>query len=99
MEKRFKNKEHKILIGCSDGSTYSIDALEALDEAGYTNIVGLRGGYYAWHDRWDNKLRRRTNGEAVEVYSADGDSCGIHSSGAGFERVDVIGKIKWPKDE
>ena len=26
-----------------------MDALVALDEAGYTNLVGLKGGYYAWN--------------------------------------------------
>lgn len=26
-----------------------MDALMALDEAGYVNIVGLKGGYYAWN--------------------------------------------------
>lgn len=50
MEKRFPDKdEAKILIGCSNGRKYSMDALMALDEAGYTNIVGLKGGYYAWN--------------------------------------------------
>jgi rhodanese-related sulfurtransferase len=49
VEKRFPNKSAaKLLVACADGRQYSIDALEALDEAGYTNIVGLRGGYYAW---------------------------------------------------
>ena len=40
VEKKFPNKEHKILIGCSDGRAYSMDALMQLDEAGYTNIAG-----------------------------------------------------------
>jgi rhodanese-related sulfurtransferase len=35
-------------VACANGRQYSIDALEALDEAGYTNLVGLRGGYTAW---------------------------------------------------
>lgn len=49
VEKRFPNKETaKLLVSCADGRQYSIDALEALDEAGYTNLVGLRGGYYGW---------------------------------------------------
>ena len=26
-----------------------MDALMALDEAGYVNLVGLKGGYYAWN--------------------------------------------------
>lgn len=43
VEKRFPNKNAPLLIGCSDGTTYSIDALEILDEAGYTTLVGLKG--------------------------------------------------------
>ena len=35
----------KIIVSCSDGRNRAIQALEALDEAGYVNIVGLRGGY------------------------------------------------------
>ena len=31
-------------IACSDGTSYSMDALEALDEAGFVNIVGIKGG-------------------------------------------------------
>ena len=40
VEKKFPDKDAKILIGCSDGRAYSMDALMALDEAGYTNIAG-----------------------------------------------------------
>ncbi|KAK9816815.1 hypothetical protein WJX72_005336 [[Myrmecia] bisecta] len=88
VKKRFPDTETPLLIGCSDGRTYSIDALMALDEAGYTNMVGLKGGYYAWFRVFDNKLGRRRTGEYAETYTHDGDSCGIHSSGAGFDRVD-----------
>lgn len=42
VEKKFPNKETKFLVGCSNGTQYSIDALEALDEAGYYNLVGLK---------------------------------------------------------
>ena len=37
---RFPNKETNILIACSDGKAYSMDALVALDEAGYINLAG-----------------------------------------------------------
>lgn len=90
VEKKFPKKDAPLLVACSDGRTYSIDALEALDEAGYENIVGLKGGYYAWFRVFDNKLGRRYFGEYAEQYTHDGDSCGIHSSGAGFDRVDKI---------
>lgn len=42
VEKKFPDKQTKILIGCSDGKSYSIDALIALEEAGYENLAGLR---------------------------------------------------------
>lgn len=90
VKNRFPDKETKLLIGCSDGKAYSMDALMALDEEGYTNIVGLRGGYYAWFRVFDNKLGRRVTGEYAETYTHDGDSAGIHSSGAGFARVDAV---------
>lgn len=32
VEKRFPDKSAKLLIGCSNGTQYSLDALEALDE-------------------------------------------------------------------
>jgi hypothetical protein len=54
-------------IGCSDGSTYSMDALVALDDAGYTNLVGLKGGYYRWTKTFDNNLRRRRGDGYTEV--------------------------------
>jgi rhodanese-related sulfurtransferase len=88
VEKRFPKKDTKLLVGCSNGTQYSFDALEQLDEAGYDHIVGLKGGYYAWFSVFDNKLGRRRNGEYAENYTGAGDSCGIHSSGAGFDRVD-----------
>jgi hypothetical protein len=57
-QKKFPDKETKLIIGCSDGKSYCLDALDALDEAGYVNLVALKGGYYAWFKRWDNNLRR-----------------------------------------
>mmetsp|Transcript_948 Transcript_948/g.2896 ORF Transcript_948/g.2896 Transcript_948/m.2896 type:complete len:272 (-) Transcript_948:843-1658(-) len=88
INKKFPKKDAKLLVACSNGTKYSIDALEALDEDGYENIVGLKGGYYAWFSVFDNKLGRRRNGEYAETYTHDGDTCGIHASGAGFDRVD-----------
>lgn len=90
VEKKIPNKDTPIMVGCSDGTTYSIDALMALEDAGYTTLVGLKGGFYAWFRVFDNKLNRRRSGEYSEQYTHDGDSCGIHSSGAGFDRVDAI---------
>lgn len=97
VKRRYPKTDHPLLIGCSDGKAYSIDALEALDDAGYTNIVGLKGGYYAWFAVFDNNLRRRRGDGYTEDHMAEGgDSCGIHSSGAGFERMDKIEKWRPP---
>ncbi|EFN55379.1 hypothetical protein CHLNCDRAFT_134453 [Chlorella variabilis] len=90
IEKRFPDKDAGLVVGCSDGRTYSIDALELLDEAGYWNLVGLKGGFNSWFRVFDNKGNRRRTGEYAEEYSHDGDSCGIHSSGAGFDKVDKV---------
>ncbi|GBF97959.1 hypothetical protein Rsub_10632 [Raphidocelis subcapitata] len=96
MEKKFPNKQAKLLVGCSNGRAYSVDVLEALDEAGYENLAWLKGGYNAWYNVFDNKLKRRVYGEYAEAYKHDGDSCGIHASGAGFARVDAIERIQLP---
>lgn len=42
VKKRFPDPETKLLVACSDGRKYSMDALMALDEAGYTHIAGLK---------------------------------------------------------
>lgn len=65
-------------------------AHQMLDEAGYVNLVGLKGGYYAWFRVFDNKLNRRRHDGYTEDFSHDGDACGIHGTGAGFARVDAI---------
>lgn len=97
VKKRIPNLETPIIVGCSDGRSYALDALGELDDAGYVNLVGLKGGFYAWYRIWDSNLRRRKNGEYAEQYTHDGDTCGIHASGAGFERVDSIEKWAPPK--
>lgn len=86
-EKKFPDKDTPILIGCSTGTAYSMNALEQLDDAGYTNLVGLKGGYYAWTRVWDTKLSRRRTDKFVEDYSHGADSAGIHATGAGFENL------------
>lgn len=90
IKKKIPDTEAKILVGDSDGVTYALDALEALDEAGYYNIVGLKGGFYAWYKVWDANLRRRRGDGYTEAFEHDGDGCGIHGTGAGFARVDKI---------
>jgi hypothetical protein len=49
------------------------------------------GGFYNWFRVFDNKMVRRNLGEYQEKYDGDGsDSCGIHASGAGFDKMDKI---------
>ena len=57
VEKRIPDKSTPILVCCSDGTAYSMDALGALDDAGYETLVGLKGGFYAWYRVWDANLR------------------------------------------
>lgn len=97
VKKKIPDLETPIIVACSDGKAYSLEALGELDEAGYVNLVGLKGGFYAWYRVWDANLRRRRNGEYAETYTHDGDTCGIHASGAGFDRVDKIEKFVPPQ--
>jgi len=71
VEKKIPNKETKLIVACSDGKSYCMEALEALDEAGYSNMVALKGGYYAWFRCWDNNLRRRRGDGYTEVRKID----------------------------
>lgn len=97
VRKKFPNPDTKLLVACSDGSSYSLDALEALDEAGYTTLVGLKGGFYAWFRVFDNKLTRRRGDGYTENFTHDGDGCGIHGTGAGFARMDKVDAWVPPK--
>merc|ERR1712232_314673 len=87
----FPNKDAKILVACSDSRSRAMMALEALDEAGYTNIVGIKGGYLAWQKIYDSKFRRRRTGEVSEVFGHEGDTAGIHGSGAGIGAWEAAG--------
>ena len=91
VEKKIPDKETFIIVGCSDGTAYTMDALQLLDDAGYINLVGLKGGFYTWFRTWDTNLRRRRGDGYTEAYDGEGsDSCGVHATGAGFERADKI---------
>ncbi|KAG2443761.1 hypothetical protein HXX76_002107 [Chlamydomonas incerta] len=101
VEKRFPKKDTKLMVGCSNGKAYSIDALEALEDAGYENLCFVRGGYNAWFRIFDNKFTRRNYGEYQERNDgydqlSMGDSCGIHASGAGFDKVDKADRWSLP---
>eukprot|EP00958_Prasinococcus_capsulatus_P006537 scaffold619_cov403-Prasinococcus_capsulatus_cf.AAC.11 len=59
VRKIFPDTSTRIIIQCSDGRKRALAALMALDDAGYSNIVGLKGGFNAWSLKFDNKLNRR----------------------------------------
>lgn len=44
------------VITCSDGRVRTLSALQALDEAGYTHIVGMSGGYNRFSQVFDSEL-------------------------------------------
>uniref|UniRef100_A0A7S0XEX7 Rhodanese domain-containing protein n=1 Tax=Mantoniella antarctica TaxID=81844 RepID=A0A7S0XEX7_9CHLO len=100
IERIFPDKANaKIIISCSDGRNRAIQALEALDEAGYVNIVGLRGGFNMWSRTWDAKMRRRNlPGDFKEDYQHGADTCGVHATGAGFENQDAFQYADWKDD-
>ena len=99
VQAKFPDKNTRIIISCSDGRNRAIQALEALDEAGYVNIVGLRGGYNMWNRTWDAKLRRRNlPGGFQEEWQHGADGCGVHATGASFQNQDAFQYADW-KDE
>jgi hypothetical protein len=40
---RFPDLNTPLVVGDADGSRYAVEALELLDDAGYTCLVGLKG--------------------------------------------------------
>jgi len=96
IQKAFPDKEARILVSCSDGRNRAIQALEIMDEMGYVNIVGLKGGYNLWNRQWDSKLRRRNlPGTFKEEYQHGADTCGVHATGAGFQNQDAFQYADW----
>lgn len=87
VEKFFPDKNTKIVIQCSDGRKRALAALMALDDAGYSNIVGLKGGFNAWSLKFDNKLNRRMPIDGYKEVVTHEGSTGIHGAGASFERT------------
>ena len=100
LKKKIPDTNTNIMVADLDGRTHAIDALETLFEEGYENVIGIKGGFKMWFRTFDNKLRRRVFGQYEENYSSGdqlgmGDSCGIHSSGAGFENQDRLSGEFW----
>jgi len=100
VKEKFPDKESKLLIVCSDGRQRAIQVLMLLDAEGYTNIVGLKGGYIDWNFVFKGtggnplfqKLERR--GQTVKystVYASDGDDLGVHSTDSTmFGKTDYV---------
>ena len=100
VEELFPDKANaKIIVACSDGRNRAIQALEALDAAGYVNIVGLRGGFNMWNRTWDAKMRRRNlPGDFQEEWQHGADGCGVHATGATFQNQDAFQYADWKDD-
>ena len=96
IEKTFPDKNAKIIVSCSYGRNRSIQTLELLDEMGYVNIVGLRGGYNLWNRQWDQNMRRRNlPGNFKEEYSHGAEGMGVHGTGASFQNQDAFQYADW----
>jgi len=92
----FPDKEAKIIITCSDSRDRAIQALELLDEWGYVNIVGLKGGYNMWNRQWDQNMRRRNlPGNFKEEFSHGAEGMGVHGTGASFQNQDAFQYADW----
>jgi rhodanese-related sulfurtransferase len=94
---RFPDKTGtKLVIMCSDGRTRTLAALRALDGAGYTCLIGLRGGFNGFTALYDAKLAVR-KGDSIgrdpwkEVEGSDAfageQTTGINHCNS-FERMD-----------
>lgn len=97
IQKTFPDKASKIVVGCSDGFNRTIQACMMMEEAGYTSVVAIQGGFNLWTRKFDNKLNRRRSDGYTERYDSGArgsDSCGIHASGAGFARMDAIDSVQ-----
>jgi rhodanese-related sulfurtransferase len=57
---RFPDKNSKLIVVCSDGTTRSSQALDILAGEGYRNLVLMRGGYNRWDQVFDVRLALRS---------------------------------------
>lgn len=95
VSKAFPDKAQGVVIMCSDSINRSVQTAIMMDSAGYTNLVIMQWGFNGWTNKFSNKILRRRSDGYKEDYSGEGtDSAGIHSSGAGFARMDGIDKIQ-----
>ena len=94
VQAKFPDKASKLIIFCSDGRIRTLSALRALDEAGYTMIVGMRGGYNGFSNVFDNRFYRRVEPDAMKEVAYSNDfpeqSTGIFGTGASYDRTDSI---------
>jgi len=89
----------KIMVCCSDGRQRAVAALDALDEAGYANLVLLRGGFNLYNRHWTKKLNRRLpNGNFKTDLSAPGDIQGCGANPEMGNANDAIAFGPWKDD-
>jgi rhodanese-related sulfurtransferase len=93
------SKDQGLILLCSgvpsQGAQRSAQALEALRNAGYNNLVVLQGGYPAWAVQYTNKLERRvvsfviaSGGTSIE------QSTGVSSKGSGVSGKDTTSLLR-----
>ena len=86
----------KMFDQMSDVISHMKEALELLDEWGYVNIVGLKGGYNMWNRQWDQNMRRRNlPGNFKEEFSHGAEGMGVHGTGASFQNQDAFQYADW----
>lgn len=86
----------KIIVSCSDGRQRAVAALDALEEAGYSNLVLLKGGFNLYNRHWTKKLNRRLpNGNFKTNLSAPGDIQGCGANPEAGNANDAIAFGPW----
>ena len=89
----------KIIVSCSDGRQRAVAALDALEEAGYSNLVLLKGGFNLYNRHWTTKLNRRLpNGNFKTNLSAPGDIQGCGANPEAGNANDAIAFGPWVDD-
>lgn len=89
----------KIIVSCSDGRQRAVAALDALEEAGYSNLVLLKGGFNLYNRHWTKKLNRRLpNGNFKTNLSAPGDIQGCGANPEAGNANDAIAFGPWVDD-
>ena len=100
VDKHFPDKANaRIMVCCSDGRQRAVAALEALESAGYANLVLMQGGFNLYNRHWTKKLNRRLpNGNFKTDLSAPGDIQGCGANPEMGNANDAIAFGPWVDD-